>query len=167
MNRTTVKLLLVAGGTLLALKPALNWMERELPKPFIRERITVGKTSATVERIHRARYRFAAQYCAGQKVADSAAGEGYGTAMLREVAAGVDPYDREAFGDNILIDLEKDKWQRRYDVIVSLETIEHLGSPEFFRPMCAIPRTSPSSPTRLMKDAAPTPTTNRHGRRPS
>jgi 2-polyprenyl-3-methyl-5-hydroxy-6-metoxy-1,4-benzoquinol methylase len=120
----------------LAVGPGLSYLAQQLPQLGLRsrmiERITVGKSDQQLEYLHRARYEFAKPYCAGKRVADIAAGEGYGTAMLREVAASVDGYDKVKFGDNLIIDLEKEKWAPRYDVIVSLETVEHLANPDFF-----------------------------------
>jgi hypothetical protein len=128
---------LVIYGAILAAIPVLLVQGlplaiRGLGYIFVKERVTIGELSPAQERINRARYRFAMPYCAGKRVADIAAGEGYGTQMLRQVAASVDPYDKFPSGDNIIIDLEKERWGKRYDVIVSLETIEHLANPEFF-----------------------------------
>jgi 2-polyprenyl-3-methyl-5-hydroxy-6-metoxy-1,4-benzoquinol methylase len=112
---------LIAGAYRLArlLKPA-------------RERVTLGERGDHVEREHVARYQFAKQYCAGKRVADIACGSGYGSEILRTVAASVDSYDRDSLCGNYVIDLEKSSWNRPYEVIVSFETIEHLANPEFF-----------------------------------
>jgi hypothetical protein len=111
------------------LEKCLLWLRRFKP---VRERVTIGEYNDQVEREHVARYRFAAQFCAGRRVADIACGTGYGTNMLARVAESVVPYDIEPLCGNELIDLEREGWQHRYDVIVSFETIEHLGNPEFF-----------------------------------
>lgn len=97
-----------------------------------RERVTLGELNDRVEREHVARYEFAKQFCTGKTVADIACGTGYGTAILRQVAASVDGYDKELLCGNRTIDLEKESWGTPYDVIVSFETIEHLANPEFF-----------------------------------
>ncbi len=98
----------------------------------VRERVTPGQYNDHVEREHVARYRFARQFCAGKRVADIACGSGYGSAILAEVAAGVDSYDKEPLCGNRLIDLERESWDMAYDVVVSFETIEHLANPAFF-----------------------------------
>ncbi len=98
----------------------------------VRERVTLGEHNDRVEREHVARYNFAKRFCRGKTVADIACGTGYGMAMLREVAAAVDGYDKEPLCGNRVIDLEKERWEKNYDVVVSFETIEHLANPEFF-----------------------------------
>ena len=65
-------------------------------------------------------------------MADIACGTGYGSNILREVAATVEGYDKELLCGNLLVDLEKQSWDKPYDVIVSFETIEHLSHPRFF-----------------------------------
>jgi hypothetical protein len=81
---------------------------------------------------HLARYNWAKQFCLGKSVADIASGTGYGMKVLAEVATSVDGYDREDFGNNYVIDLDKQAWHKYYDVVVSFETIEHLSDPDFF-----------------------------------
>ena len=98
----------------------------------VRERVTLGEYNDRVEREHVARYRLATRFCSGKRVADMACGTGYGTKILAEVAASVDGYDKEPLCGNRIIDLEHESWPEHYDVIVSFETIEHLGNPEFF-----------------------------------
>jgi SAM-dependent methyltransferase len=98
----------------------------------VRERVTLGEYRDHVEREHVARYEFASTFCAGKRVADMACGTGYGMRILAGRAASVDGYDREPLCGNRVIDLEKERWDDRYDVIVSFETIEHLGDPAFF-----------------------------------
>jgi len=97
-----------------------------------RERVTIGEKNDHVEREHVARYEFAAPFCAGKTIADIACGTGYGSEILRRSAKAVDGFDREDLCGNRIIDLEKQSWHERYDVIVSFETIEHLANPEFF-----------------------------------
>jgi 2-polyprenyl-3-methyl-5-hydroxy-6-metoxy-1,4-benzoquinol methylase len=98
----------------------------------VRERVTLGEFNDHVEREHVARYKFASQYCHGQAVADMACGTGYGSQLLRSVAASVDSYDKDLLCNNHVIDLDRESWTKHYDVIVSFETIEHLDNPEFF-----------------------------------
>jgi 2-polyprenyl-3-methyl-5-hydroxy-6-metoxy-1,4-benzoquinol methylase len=98
----------------------------------VRERVTIGEYNDYVEKEHLARYHFAQRYCSGKVVADIACGTGYGSDILRQVAARVDSYDKELLCNNFTIDLERESWGKRYDVIVSFETLEHLGNPKFF-----------------------------------
>jgi 2-polyprenyl-3-methyl-5-hydroxy-6-metoxy-1,4-benzoquinol methylase len=98
----------------------------------VRERVTLGELDDRVEREHVARYEFAKQFCMGKDVADIACGTGYGTTILRQVAASVNGYDKQLLCGNRTIDLEKECWEKTFDVIVSFETIEHLANPEFF-----------------------------------
>jgi 2-polyprenyl-3-methyl-5-hydroxy-6-metoxy-1,4-benzoquinol methylase len=107
------------------------WHLARLVKP-VRERVTLGELNDHVEREHEARYRFAMRYCAGKSVADIACGTGYGSRILGEVATSVDGYDRQELCGNRVLDLERQSWDKKYDVIVSFETIEHLENPEFF-----------------------------------
>ena len=79
----------------------------------------LGERNDSVEQEQVARYEFARPYVAGKRVADMACGEGYGMRILREMAASVEGYDREALGQRYIIDLEKQSWPERYDVIVS------------------------------------------------
>jgi 2-polyprenyl-3-methyl-5-hydroxy-6-metoxy-1,4-benzoquinol methylase len=106
-----------------------------------RERVVLGEYGDEVEREHVARYEFARGYCADKAVADIACGSGYGSDILRQVAASVDGYDRVPLCGNIVLDLEQEAWHTFYDVIVSFETIEHLANPDFF--LGNVARTSP------------------------
>ena len=120
----------VSWGLLLG-HMAPSWMAAKGLPP--RERVRLGEYNDLTEKQHLARYQFAKQYCRSKTVADIACGTGYGMEILRQVAAGVVGYDKEPLGQKYVIDLEKESWnERQYDVIVSLETIEHLGNPEFF-----------------------------------
>lgn len=98
----------------------------------VRERVVIGEFNDYVEREHVARYRWTKQFCVDKSVADIACGSGYGMDILRESCASVDGYDQELLCQNIVIDLDKESWQKSYDVIVSFETIEHLANPEYF-----------------------------------
>ncbi len=119
--------LLRAGRFLL--EKAFLFLRRFKP---VRERVTVGEFNDHVEQEHLARYRFAQGLCRGKRVADIACGTGYGSEILAETALSVDRFDKELLCGNRAIDLEKEAWDDRYDVIVSFETIEHLANPEFF-----------------------------------
>jgi hypothetical protein len=78
-------------------------------------------------------YALALPYCKGKAVADMASGTGDGTKMLRDGGARqVDGYDYKPLGQRYVMDFEKESWSTHYDVIVSFETIEHLGNPDFF-----------------------------------
>jgi 2-polyprenyl-3-methyl-5-hydroxy-6-metoxy-1,4-benzoquinol methylase len=94
--------------------------------------VTLGERNDHVEHEHVARYEFALPFCTGKSVADIACGTGYGSEILRRSASQVQGFDKENLCGNRVIDLEKERWDERYDVIVSFETIEHLGNPEFF-----------------------------------
>ncbi len=98
----------------------------------VRERVTLGEFNDHVEREHVARYEFAKQFCSGKTVADIACGTGYGSRILSETAQSVDGYDKEQLCGNYVIDLDRESWEKSYDVIVSFETIEHLERPRFF-----------------------------------
>lgn len=89
---------------------------------------------------HLSRYAFALEFCKGKKVLDAACGEGYGTAILSEVAAhvtGVD-IDRETIEfagrkyqkENIAFTMSDvctlPFSDRSFDVVVSFETLEHV-----------------------------------------
>jgi len=81
---------------------------------------------------HRARYRFALQWAAGQRVLDIACGAGFGLCMLREAGAratGMDydvstlrGIDQVACADAARLPLP----DRTVDLAVSFETIEHV-----------------------------------------
>jgi SAM-dependent methyltransferase len=111
------------------LKKAFLFLRRFKPA---RERVTIGEFNDRAEHEHLARYRFAQRFCEEKRVADIACGTGYGTKILAEVAASVVGYDKEPLCGNRIIDLEKQSWNDKYDVIVSFETLEHLDNPEFF-----------------------------------
>ena len=106
---------------------------------FTGERFVPGIVGE-IETEHVSRYVFASGLCAGKRVLDIACGEGYGSAMLAQVASdvvGVDideatvghaerTYGREglrfAVGSCEKIPAKKDS----FDVVVSFETIEHI-----------------------------------------
>jgi 2-polyprenyl-3-methyl-5-hydroxy-6-metoxy-1,4-benzoquinol methylase len=97
-----------------------------------RERVTIGEFNDRCEREHVVRYEFARRFCQGKNVADIACGTGYGTKILAQVAASAVGFDKESLCGNRVVDLEKQCWDGKYDVIVSFETLEHLENPEFF-----------------------------------
>lgn len=103
----------------------------------------IGQNIEDIEIKHVERYRYAQKYCENKDVLDAACGCGYGSNILSEVAKsvlGVD-YSQEAIdyaqkywgAKNITFnqfDLNSDLTALgRFDVIVSLETIEHLDAP--------------------------------------
>jgi 2-polyprenyl-3-methyl-5-hydroxy-6-metoxy-1,4-benzoquinol methylase len=91
---------------------------------------------------HLSRYRFAARFAKDARAADVACGAGYGARLLAEAGAAevfgmdLDPaavaYAAEHFGDRSITFRAGDAarradWQgRRFDLIVSLETLEHV-----------------------------------------
>lgn len=95
-------------------------------------------------RFHLARYQFASHYCAGKKVLDGACGTGYGAALIGQSArevTGIDcsadaiDYAVRTYG-NASIRFEKSFVELTpfasgsFDVVVSLETVEHTLCPE-------------------------------------
>src|SRR5213593_2476860 len=103
-----------------------------------------GEFGVDLER-HLAAYRFARARAAGRTVLDAGCGEGYGAALLAEVAVRVVGADRmEAIvlararhRDPRLelraIDLERlDGLDGRFDLVVSFQVIEHLPDPVGF-----------------------------------
>lgn len=97
--------------------------------------------------LHLERYRFAAQHLKGKRVLDMACGCGYGSALLAETEpdlqfVGVDvdasavAYGQQHYQASNLQFLQHDAMTfedtEGFDVIVSLETIEHLVDPKNF-----------------------------------
>nr|WP_246340123.1 glycosyltransferase [Ancylobacter tetraedralis] len=103
-------------------------------------------TSGQIEFEHVHRYCLAREYCRGKKVVDVASGEGYGSALLAQVAESVvgieispdavlhasrsfvRPNLRFALGDARALPIGDGE----VDVVVSFETIEHLLEHEIF-----------------------------------
>lgn len=96
-------------------------------------------------RIHMERYEFAADNLSGQHILDMACGCGYGTALLAErnpqrqiTGVDIDPdaiaYARQHYQlpnlRYVCADAERFAAEQPFDSIVSLETIEHLPSPQ-------------------------------------
>lgn len=105
--------------------------------------------SALESSIHLARYGLARSVCSGKAVLDAACGEGYGSYLLAEWGArsvdGVDIAEdaiavaRRTFAQqNVvyhtgdLVDLGRQFPKGRFDLVVSLETIEHIRDPKAF-----------------------------------
>ena len=116
---------------------------------FTGERMVPGKTSPDTFWEHVYRYRLAMQFAPGRRVLDIACGEGYGAAaLLRAGAVSVIGVDRCAetcvhaarkygidarAGDAEEIPLESSS----VDLVVSLETIEHVPHPVAFLTECS------------------------------
>jgi 2-polyprenyl-3-methyl-5-hydroxy-6-metoxy-1,4-benzoquinol methylase len=106
----------------------------------------MGKTLAEIETLHKERYSFAMPYVKDKIVVDAACGCGYGSCMLAGTggAKTVHGWDRaqeaithaKSYFDRsntqwAVRDLDVDPWTlhgSQADVLVSLETIEHLSS---------------------------------------
>ncbi|MET0230156.1 MAG: class I SAM-dependent methyltransferase [Rhodanobacteraceae bacterium] len=108
--------------------------------PFTGERFT-PECVREIWYEHWHRYAFARRLVAGKRVLDCACGEGYGSALLSDVAAevvGVDVDDvsiahaRERYGARANLHYEKadatalDFADARFDVVVCFETLEHV-----------------------------------------
>jgi 2-polyprenyl-3-methyl-5-hydroxy-6-metoxy-1,4-benzoquinol methylase len=114
--------------------------------PVFDERFIDNQSEQLIYSEHLVRYKLAARIVAGKKVLDIACGTGYGSAMLAEagaevLGADISPEtihsDTEAYaGRNnlsfMLADVENlpTEWTGKFDIVVSLETIEHLKSPD-------------------------------------
>lgn len=95
-------------------------------------------------RFHLARYEFASRYCQGKRVLDGACGTGYGSDLLGKFAAevhGIDcsqdaiDYASKAYGNSTVAFqkyfVEATQFDAgSFDVVVSLETIEHTLCPD-------------------------------------
>jgi SAM-dependent methyltransferase len=115
------------------------------PFPFTGERLTSAVTGE-IESEHWHRYSYARELCRGKDVVDVACGEGYGSALLAQVASSVFGIDsaedviehaRRAYSsDNLRFscgDARRMKVETgSMDVVVSFETLEHLVEQEAF-----------------------------------
>lgn len=115
------------------------------PIEFSGERLTSGATGQ-VEIEHYHRYLLARQFCRGLDVLDIASGEGYGTALIAQVARSVVGVEI----DHVAVQASRSEFQKpnlsfeqgdaraiplahqSVDVIVSFETLEHLAEQEQF-----------------------------------
>lgn len=121
---------------------------------FTGERVVPDQMAVDIDTYiqHLARYVFALRYCVGKTVLDAACGEGYGSALIANVANAVHGIDI----DQESIDLANAKYRPSnlalsfatcdlesgtffapagstfFDTIVSFETIEHLANPDHF-----------------------------------
>lgn len=92
---------------------------------------------------HIARYNFALPFVVNKTVLDAASGSGYGADLMSQLASSVDGYEidpesvqfsQERYPKNhfSVSDLNVVEGGKKYDVITSFETIEHLEKPEHF-----------------------------------
>ena len=112
------------------------------------ERMVPEKAQSTTFWEHIYRYRFASYFVKNKRVLDIACGEGYGSAALLRAGAssvvGIDisvntcRHARQKYGVDICSgDARRIPLQNGViDVIVSFETIEHMGQPEQFLSEC-------------------------------
>ena len=116
-------------------KPALDFTGERFTPECVRE----------IWYEHWHRYVFARQLAKGQRVLDAACGEGYGSALLADVAASVLGADiseqaiahaRERYGDRPNLRFQRadatqlDASPNSFDLIVSFETLEHVQAQE-------------------------------------
>ena len=112
--------------------------------PFTGERFT-PECEREIWYEHWHRYVFARSFVSGKRVLDAACGEGYGTALLADVAStvvGIDISDaaiahaRSRYGTRANLSFKRgdctalDAPDASFDVIVSFETLEHVAAQE-------------------------------------
>jgi len=116
-----------------------------VPLPFTGERFT-SAVAGKIELEHFHRYLYAREFCRGKVVLDVASGEGYGAALLAQVATSVIGIDiareavdhaRASYRSSKLRFLEGDARKLELDsasvdVVVCFETIEHFAEHEAF-----------------------------------
>ena len=118
--------------------------ETDTPLPFTGERFT-PECVREIWYEHWHRYAFARNLAANKRVLDAACGEGYGSALLADVAlevtgVDIDPasiaHARARYGTNPRLRYECSDAttlpfaDRAFDLIVSFETLEHLAAQE-------------------------------------
>jgi len=130
-----------------------------------------GKSLAEIDPLHVARYEWAARRSRGPAVLDCACGVGYGSLILAralegaavtggDISASAIGHAREHFRHErvyyAIMDMRKLHLRAKFDTIVSLETLEHVGNPravlerfkEHLRPGGRIVASLPCFPTR-------------------
>jgi SAM-dependent methyltransferase len=123
------------GGAMNTPKPTLDFTGERFTPECVRE----------IWYEHWHRYVFARQLAKGKRVLDAACGEGYGSALLADVAASVLGADiseqaiahaRERYGDRPNLRFQRadatqlDASPNSFDLIVSFETLEHVQAQE-------------------------------------
>src|SRR5258708_14124578 len=107
---------------------------------FSSERLVPEEAVEASLQEHVARYRFARDLVKG-KILDVACGTGYGTAMLGAVGADLSiealQYARRHRAAYVAADGARLPFGRRFDAVVSFETIEHVPDPSRFVAECA------------------------------
>lgn len=128
------------GTSIENLELPFTW-ERLIPK-----QVADDPASLKLYEIHFRRYETAAPYVRRKRVLDIACGAGYGSQMLSLAGAsavvGVDicpqtvDYAKKHYQTSnlefICADAEQFEWSEPFDLVVSFETIEHLGKPAKF-----------------------------------
>ena len=118
-------------------------MERIVP-----DKLQDGTTGQETLAFHLERYEFASKHIVSGDVLDIACGVGYGTSYLAEknvdvhsitgvdISRGAIEYAKERYQHSkinfVVADAMLYQVEKKYDVIISLETIEHLPQPELF-----------------------------------
>ncbi len=121
------------------------WPKPSTPLPFTGERLTTTYGGQTeIEHLHR--YLMAREWCRDKDVLDVASGEGYGTALLAQVARravgveiapdAVDHANRAYKAENLSFLVGDARSlpspDATFDVVTSFETIEHFAEQQLF-----------------------------------
>jgi 2-polyprenyl-3-methyl-5-hydroxy-6-metoxy-1,4-benzoquinol methylase len=142
------------------------------PNQLLAGRVEPGFVSAYLEKEHLARYHWASRLVRGKSVLDVACGTGYGSKMLLEAGArqvvsvdlsrpalafGAERYPGPGYLQADALDLPFK--HGAFDVVISLETIEHLVDPmRFLQGVRAVLREDGqlvlSTPNRSMSDGS-------------